>query len=168
MDYLTSQGVATLGTRLRRLLDRMDRDVVTLYRGAGTGFEPRWYPVFAVLRDEGPASVGALARRLGVTPAAVSQVRAALEAEGLIAAMPDPADRRSQHLALTPRGLDMARRLQPLWVAFAAAGAALLAEGAPNLMADLDGLDRALDRCGLKARVEQDFNVQSLKKETPQ
>ena len=62
----------------------------------------------------------------------------------------------------------MARRLEPLWTAFAAAGAALLAEGSPNLMANLDGLDRALDRCGLRARVEQSFKEQSLNKETPQ
>ena len=163
MDYLTNQGVATLGTRLRRLLERMDRDMVALYRATDAGFEPRWYPVFTALRDEGPLSVGALAQRLGVTHAAVSQVRAALEGEGLIAARPDPADGRRQHLALTPRGLDMARRLQPLWTAVGAAGAALLAEASPNLMADLDGLDRALDRCGLKARVEEGLN-----KETPQ
>ena len=162
MDYITDHGVAALGTRLRRLLDRLERDMVALYRAEGVGFEPRWYPVFVALRDEGPMSVGALAQRLGVTHVAVSQVRAALEAEGLIDAAPDPEDGRRQRLALTPRGRETAERLRPLWASVAAAGAQLLAEGAPTLMTDLDGLDRALDRCGLKTRIEQDLHGNPL------
>jgi DNA-binding MarR family transcriptional regulator len=158
MDYLTKQGAAALGSRLRRLLDRLDRDVAAIYRQADAGFEARWFPVFTVLRDEGSMSVGGLAERLGVTHAAVSQVRAALEAQGLIRAEPDPDDGRRQLLALSERGREMAVRLQPLWAAVAAAGAQLLAEAAPTLMADLDGLDRALDRSGLKARVDDRFN----------
>ena len=154
MDFLKVQGVSALGSRLRRVLDRLDRDLAAIYRAAGMEFEPRWHPVFVVLRDEGPMSVGALAKRLGVTHAAVSQVRAAMEARGLVSAAPDPADGRSQRLSLTPRGRAMGEQLQPLWTAVAAAATQLLAEGAPALMADLDGLDRALDRSGLKARVD--------------
>ena len=157
MDFLSKQGASALGSRLRRLLDRLDRDMAATYRDAGVGFEARWYPVFVVLRDEGPLSVGALAARLGVTHAAVSQVRAALEAKGLIGAEPDPADGRRQLLSLTARGRAVDGRLQPLWAAVAAAAVQLLDEGAPALMADLDGLDRALDRCGLKARVDRIF-----------
>src|ERR1700722_15119766 len=86
MDYLATHGINALGSRLRRLLERLDRDVAAIYRAANICFEARWFPVFIALHDNGPLTVGALSERLGVTHAAISQGRAALGAEGLIAA----------------------------------------------------------------------------------
>ncbi|MFA7263414.1 MAG: MarR family transcriptional regulator [Caulobacter sp.] len=142
------------GSRLRRLIDRLDRDVTALYAEAGLRFEPRWYAVFSTLRAHGPLSVGALARRLGVTHAAVSQVRAALTREGLIEARTDPADGRRQDLALTPLGAATALQLQPLWDAINTATAQVLERDAPGLLHNLEDLARALDRRSIQARVK--------------
>lgn len=142
------------GTRLRRLSDRLDREVQAIYRDAGVGFEPRWYAVFVSLRDHGPTTVGDLAQRLDVTHAAISQVRTALQAEGLIETKPDPDDGRRHTLKLTPQGVARALELQPLWDAINAATAKLLAEDAPGLLQGLDDLSRALDATPLKARVD--------------
>lgn len=154
MDFIARQQVKALGARLRRLVERLDRDVLAAYRAAGERFEPRWYAVFIALRDEGPLTVGELSQRLGVTHAAVSQVRSALEREGLVASQADPADGRRHPLALTPAGRATATRLEPLWATIAAASEGLLAEGAPALMSQLDDLDRALDRQDLKTRID--------------
>ena len=141
------------GSRLRRVLERMDREVLAVYREAGERFEPRWYGVFAALRDDGPLTVGELSRRLGISHAAVSQVRTALEAEDLIRGEADPRDGRRQGLSLTTRGRETAARLAPLWSAIAATVGAVLAEHAPALPADLEALENALVRRGLAARV---------------
>ncbi|WP_172448611.1 MarR family winged helix-turn-helix transcriptional regulator [Caulobacter mirabilis] len=138
---------------MRRLIDRLDRDVQTLYREAGVRFEPRWYAVFVSLRDHGPATVGELAQRLDVTHAAVSQVRAALLSAGLIETRPDPRDGRRHTLVLSPEGEATAQRLQPLWDAINAATAGILASEAPGLLQGLDDLAAALDRQPLKTRV---------------
>ena len=153
MQNLPSPALTAFGSRLRRLLDRMDREVLAVYRGAGERFEPRWYAVFAALRDEGPLTVGELSRRLGISHAAVSQIRAALEAEDLIRGAADPRDGRRQVLSLTARGQKTASRLAPLWSAIAAAVGEILAEHAPTLPADLDALERAIDQRGLATRV---------------
>lgn len=142
------------GSRLRRLLDQLDRDILNLYREAGVRFEPRWYAVFSDLCDNGPATVGDLARRLGVTHAAVSQVRSALQTEGLIETRPDPADGRRHVLTLTPDGTAMAATLRPLWDAVNAATARVLAEDAPALLGELAALTLALDRRPLSARAK--------------
>jgi len=142
------------GSRLRRLIDRLDRDVQALYREAGVAFEPRWFSVFDALRDGGPATVGDLAQRLGVTHAAVSQVRSALQAEGLIETCRDPADGRRHSLALTDKGKATATRLEPLWHAINAATAEILTAEAPGLLAGLEDFAVALDRRPLKARVD--------------
>lgn len=142
------------GSRLRRLVERLDRDIQALYRDAGVRFEPRWYAAFTTLRTHGPLSVGDLSRRLGVSHAAVSQVRAALIREGLIEARADPVDGRRQSLALTPHGERTADRLTPLWAAINDATDELLAQAAPGLLAELDSLNRGLDARGLKGRAE--------------
>lgn len=151
-----------LGSRLRRLVDRLDRDVAAVYRAAGVRFEPRWYPVFIALRDDGPLTVGELAERLGVTHAAVSQVRTALEGEGLIASRPDPDDGRRQTLSLTARGRKSAERLQPLWSAILATSDRLLADEAPGLLRALDRLEAALDRRGFQARLDATFTLETI------
>ena len=141
------------GSRLRRLVDRLDRDVTALYRDAGLGFEPRWYAVFTALLVDGPATVGELAQRLGVTHAAVSQVRSALLAEGLIVSHADASDGRRHVLAISAKGAALAVQLKPLWDAINNATAAILAEEAPTLVEGLDALTSALDRDALRDRV---------------
>jgi DNA-binding MarR family transcriptional regulator len=152
MDFIRDQGVRAFGTRLRRLSERLDRDVQEIYRHSGVGFEPRWFPVVAALR-EGPASVGELAARIGVTHAAVSQVRGALAERGLVRARPDPADQRRQVLELTDKGLQTTQRLEPLWEAIAAATREMLQQAAPGLEAEMERLEAALSEQALKDRV---------------
>jgi DNA-binding MarR family transcriptional regulator len=153
MDHLSHQEVTAFGSRLRRLLDRMDREVLAVYRAAGEEFEPRWYGVFTALRDHGPLTVGDLSQRLGVSHAAVSQVRTALEARGLVAGVADPEDGRRQRLSLTPEGHETARRLAPLWAAIGAGVGELLGAHAPALLTGLDNLESALDHRPLRDRV---------------
>ncbi len=162
MNVSTEQKVTAFGSRLRRLLERMDREVLAIYRAHGQRFEPRWYSLFAALRDHGPMTVGESSHRLGVTHAAVSQVRTALEHEGLIHGEADPHDGRRQMLSLTPSGHEAARRLAPLWAMIAGAVSGMLAEHAPTLLADLDALESALDQRGLLARVKASSDLESL------
>jgi DNA-binding MarR family transcriptional regulator len=152
-DFIQRQGAAAFGTRLRRLSGRIDREVQALYRRHGIDFEPRWFPVFLVLDELGPLSVGDLAVRIGVSHAAISQVRGRLVAYGLVRVSSHAVDRRRQVLALTARGRTKARRMRPLWEAIAAATGVLCAEGAPRLLDQLDGLEAALDRQALGLRV---------------
>jgi DNA-binding MarR family transcriptional regulator len=153
MHHLSHQGVTAFGSRLRRLLDRLDREVLAVYRAAGERFEPRWYGVFTALRDHGPLTVGDLSQRLGVSHAAVSQVRTALEGQGLVSGEADPEDGRRQRLSLTPHGHETAKRLAPLWAAIAASIGELLGEHAPALLTGLDDLEGALDHRALRDRV---------------
>jgi hypothetical protein len=39
-DFVTEKGAAAFGTRLRRISERLDRDVRELYRLHGHNFEP--------------------------------------------------------------------------------------------------------------------------------
>lgn len=56
------------------------------------------------LGAEGPQRMGALGRRLGISPSTVSRNLGLLEQRGLIERVPDPADGRASQVRLTRRG----------------------------------------------------------------
>jgi DNA-binding MarR family transcriptional regulator len=153
-DYPQRSGAAALGARLRRLSERIDRDAGRLYAELDVRFEQRWFGVLNQLDLNGPRSVGELAAVLGVTHVAVSQVRQALSAEGLVAEDRDPRDGRSRVLRLTDQGQALARRLTPAWTALSAAAVALNAE-AQDALAALERLEAALDRSSILERARQ-------------
>jgi DNA-binding MarR family transcriptional regulator len=152
-DYVRSKGAAAFGTRLRRLSERLDRQVQALYREHDSAFQPRWFAVVGVLREHGTLSVGEIAALLGITHAAVSQLRRELIAADILRAKADPKDARRQLLELSPHGKRTVTRLQPLWQAIAVATQALVAEAAPGLLHDLGALEAALEREPMAKRV---------------
>ena len=152
-DYVRQKGAAAFGTRLRRLSERLDRQVQVLYRAHDSTFQPRWFAVVSALREHGVLSVGELAALLGISHAAISQLRGELIAAGLVRAKPDPADGRRQLLELSVPGKRTVTKLQPLWQAIAAATDALCAEAAPGLLDNLSKLEEALEKRPMSARV---------------
>jgi DNA-binding MarR family transcriptional regulator len=159
-DFIRGKGTAAFGTRLRRLSEALDRDVQALYRAHDARFESRWFPVVAALLEHGPLSVGELAAMIGITHAAVSQVRGELIAQGLICVAADPTDRRRQILSLSASGRRQSEVLQPLWKAIALSTDALCADEAPQLLAHLDRIEAALARKSMTARVAEALQSQ--------
>lgn len=158
-DYVRLKGAAAFGTRLRRLSERLDRQVQALYREHDSSFQPRWFALVSALREQETLSVGELATQLGITHVAVSQLRGELIEAGLVRAKTDPLDKRRQLLELSAAGKRTALKLAPLWQAIARATEALCAETAPNLLADLAKIEAALDEKSMKDRVESTLTL---------
>jgi DNA-binding MarR family transcriptional regulator len=152
-DIIRQKGAAAFGTRLRRLSERLDREVEAIYRAHGVDFQPRWFPVVTALAQQGEASVGELAAMIGITHAAISQVRGELIAAGLIRTRQDRADKRRQLLTLSAKGQRYAGTLAPLWRAIAAATDGLLTDAAPSLLDHLGKIEAALDAQSMIERV---------------
>lgn len=153
LDYPRSAGGAAIGARLRRLSERIDREASSLYADLGVDFEQRWFGIVDRLARQGPMTVGELSAVLGVTHAAISQTRSALEARGLVDAAPDPADGRRRVLSLTAEGRDLVARLRPVWKVLDQVAEELNAE-AGDAVVVLDRLEAALTRESLQARAQ--------------
>lgn len=162
-DFVVQKGASAFGTRLRRLSERLDRDVRELYRLHGVDFEPSWYPVVIALVELGPMSVGDLALRMRITHAAVSQIRARLLTEGLVAVRADATDQRRQMLELTRKGGALVNRLRPLWGAVAQATERLCRDHGPDILAQLTAVDAALDQQSLFDRVARSQHAKRVK-----
>ena len=163
-DYIRQKGLAAFGTRLRRLSERLDRQVQALYREHDSTFQPRWFAVVGALREHGVLSVGELASLIGITHAAVSQLRGELIKAGLVQAKSDPADGRRQLLELSAAGKRTVTKLQPLWAAIAVATEALCADVAPGLLGDLGRIEDAVEAKSIGARAAEILSAKPSRK----
>lgn len=117
-----------LGTRLRHLLDLLESDLGTIYAELGLDeIRPRFVGYLRALERNGPASVRALARRVGVTHSAASQTVAQLRARGLVDLRPGQ-DARERIVHLTEHARNLLPTLHAEWAATEAAAAELEAE----------------------------------------
>lgn len=127
----------TLGTLLHHLIELLDGDVQAAYTTAGLAWRPRYTPVLRGLMSLGPASIKALALKIGISHSAVSQTVAQMVKDDLVELKPG-ADARERIVALTPKAQATVPALQRQWAAVNAAADALDAE----LSAPLSGVIR--------------------------
>lgn len=114
---MTDDPSARFGAALRRLLDQLDGALETAYAADGLDFRPRFTPVVRALAD-GPLTIRALSKALGVSHSATSQTVTQMVARGLLAATPGR-DARERLIAATPALDALLPRLRRHWDAAA-------------------------------------------------
>lgn len=146
MDILRARPHLFLGSRLKRLGERMQADVMVVIERAGLPVQPGQYPILAALDAHGPLSVGALVEATGVSQPGVTRAVAKLVEAGLVENGPAATDRRRRTLQLSATGIDVvARSRTEVWPAVEASVRALCATLDGPLLAQLDAVERSLD-----------------------
>lgn len=155
-DLVARLGELALATRLRRLSERLFRDVGRVYRELDVSFEPRWFPLLQALLPGEPRGVTELARSLGWTHPAVNQIAAQMARADLLHAGTDLEDRRRRLLRLSARGRQLGEQLAPVWDEIRAANAELLEElrgDGVDLIASIAAAERALEARDMHERI---------------
>lgn len=111
-----SSHTLTLGALVRHLIELLDGEVEAAYEAAGLDWRPRYTPVLRGLMTLGPASIKALALRIGISHSAVSQTVAQMTRDALVELTPG-ADARERIVALTPKAQAMVPALERQWAA---------------------------------------------------
>jgi DNA-binding MarR family transcriptional regulator len=119
--YSTFVGVAAKGGDE---LDAIERALETLFRlnasrkvhsrlaaAAGVVISQPGYVLLRRIHEDGPLSLGDLAKRSDMDPAATGRQVRQLEADGLVQRGPSSADGRVTFVRVTPRGRDVRRRI---------------------------------------------------------
>ncbi|MCH9688038.1 MAG: bifunctional helix-turn-helix transcriptional regulator/GNAT family N-acetyltransferase [Deltaproteobacteria bacterium] len=153
MDFIDELGLLALGSRLRRLSDRIMSSGVVVYRTAQLNFEPRWFPVFRVVADRGELTVGECARALGLTHAAVSQTVRRLSDRGLVQVSRDTEDERRRLVSLSDEGRTMLPQLRELWEDIEGSMRDAVDYGGIDILTAVQGLESALAVQSLSERV---------------
>jgi len=97
-----SSGVSAVATELGALLMQIRSLRVEEAAAFHAGLQPGAFAVARWIRTEGPASAGAVAAGLVMDKSSVSRHLRVLREAGYVQDEPDPADRRSTILTLTP------------------------------------------------------------------
>lgn len=155
-DIVRQSPALFLGTRLKRLGERMQADVLKVVERAGLPLQPSHYPLLGALDRHGPLSVGDLVLATGVSQPGVTRSLSRLAELGLVATEAVGSDRRRKVVALTDRGREMlAASKRDVWPRVEQAVIELCAEADDGLIARLDAIEAALDRKPLHRRAEE-------------
>ena len=153
MDFYAQAGPLALGTRLRALSGRLTDEATQIYALYGVDVDPRWFPVLYVLGQGERRTVTELARIVGQSHPAVSQVVKAMTSAGLIESVASESDGRVRELGLSPEGRRRLALMQGQLEDVAGAVDALLAQSDDNLWRALADVEASLMRKSLYRRV---------------
>ncbi|MFD2204541.1 bifunctional helix-turn-helix transcriptional regulator/GNAT family N-acetyltransferase [Kiloniella antarctica] len=115
MNYLTSLGSLTLGSRLKRLSDTLFNEVNIIYEKTGVALQAGYFPLFYLLYKENSVSVTDCATALGVSHPAVSKMSRKMIEDGWVIKTPSPKDERTQLLTLSDQSRHALPKLVPIW-----------------------------------------------------
>lgn len=154
-DVIRALGHATLGSRLRRLGERLQAEAQEL-TGLLTGEDlpSPHHTALAALNRNGPMNIGDLAVCLGQAQPGVTRMIGKMKTAGLVIAQTDLSDRRVSTVHLTERGKKRIAELEALhWPAVEAGVASLCRQLEGSLLDQLTGLETLLNEKSLKQRV---------------
>ncbi|MBU1701967.1 MAG: bifunctional helix-turn-helix transcriptional regulator/GNAT family N-acetyltransferase [Candidatus Eisenbacteria bacterium] len=159
MDTITELGELALASRLKRLSDRLMRDVSQVYDDLNIDFTASGFPLLYALAQRPAMAVTDLARALRLTHPAISQIARDLLKRDLIVEKGDPKDERKRLLGLSKKGRETIKCLRPVWDEIRVAGRELLEETGIDLLGGLDRLESALDDSSMLDRLRRRLNL---------
>lgn len=104
MDFYSQIGKVALGSRLRRLSDRLTEDAAKIYMLYNVALDPKWFPVFYVLSQKESAAVTKIAKIIGQSHASVSQIVKEMSNRGLAITEKHSSDARVRVVRLSNAG----------------------------------------------------------------
>ncbi|HJV43126.1 bifunctional helix-turn-helix transcriptional regulator/GNAT family N-acetyltransferase [Caulobacter sp.] len=155
VDLLAGFGVGFLGSRLKRLAERMQADAAEVARALDLPVQPSQMSLLLTIRLHGPIAVGELAERLQLAQPTVTRALKPLEDDGFVAASRAPGDGRTKRLALTEKGQALLVRIQTELLPRIEPAAAELVEGLRgDFMQGLARVEQRLADRSLLTRME--------------
>ena len=103
-DIVAEQGALFLGSRLKRLAERLQGDVAHVTGRAGVPVQPGHYALLGTLDRYGPLTVGELAEAMQISQPAVTRTLSRLLEMGLVESSRIHRDQRHKTISLTAEG----------------------------------------------------------------
>jgi len=151
-DFLDELAELALGSRLKRLSDRLLSDASKIYKTCGHDIQPKWFALLALLYQKEKASIVEAAESLGVSQPAISQFVKEMLSKGLIISNPSSRDSRRKFISLSEQGYQKVLAMQPMWQAVEQAAKDLCLEAGDETFASIKRLEKSLDRQSLLQR----------------
>ncbi|MGD2132306.1 MAG: bifunctional helix-turn-helix transcriptional regulator/GNAT family N-acetyltransferase [Maricaulaceae bacterium] len=153
-DILREKAALALGSRLKRLADRLQAEAGNVFQALDLDVQPSHFPLIACLDAHGPVGVVEASQIIGVSQPAVTRAASQLRAGGLVELSADAGDSRHKIISLTPAGRDLVEHMKfALWAPVEAAATELCNQVGPDFLEQLGRLEDALSEQSLFDRV---------------
>jgi len=153
MDKLHQIGGLGLASRLKRLSEKLSKDVTLVYKKQNIDFEARWFSIVYLLKEKSPMRITDLAHSLNISHTAVNQLASELIKKNYIRSGLLNSDDRVKLLYLTGEGKKLCVKLAPLWKVIKQANDELLATADGNLLEALENIESALEKKSMYERI---------------
>jgi DNA-binding MarR family transcriptional regulator/N-acetylglutamate synthase-like GNAT family acetyltransferase len=158
-DFLDELAQLALGSRLKRLSERMGAEAGLIYKACGHhDIQPKWFGLLSLLHSRGKVSVVDASQLLGLTQPAISQFVKELVSQELVVSVPGEQDARRKFLSLTDMGAIKVEQMQPMWQAVDLAAKQLCSETRVDFYAAMQQFEKALSRRTLMQRTMAIFD----------
>jgi len=151
-DFLDDLAELALGSRLKRLSDRLLADAAKIYKICEHDVQPKWFALLALLYQKETTSIVEAAESLGVSQPAISQFVKEMLSKGLIISTPSSQDSRRKFISLSERGHQKVLAMLPMWRAVEQAAKELCLESGDEVFESIKRLEKSLDRQTLLQR----------------
>lgn len=150
-DVVADMGPSFLGSRLKRLAERMQVGAMGTIAEAGLPLQPGHMPLLAALRG-GAMTIGQLAEAIGMSQPGVTRGVGQLAKLGMLADV-RATDQRTRWVRLTVAGRAAAEQAATdLWPRIGMAAEELMAGFATSFMAQIAAIERELDKASIAER----------------
>lgn len=151
-DFLDELAELALGSRLKRLSDRLLTDANQIYKVCGYDVQPKWFALLALLDKKQQVSIVEASDLLGLTQPAISQFVKELLAIDLIIIQPSKTDSRRKFMSLSQQGNLLVMNMQPMWRAVEAAASQICDEAGNDFFESIKSFEKAFGQQSLLQR----------------
>lgn len=158
MDFLKELNTLALASRMKRVVEKLNSDMKSIYRENNIDFEPFLMPVMKLLKAKGALSITEIVEYLGISQPAVTQLCSVLLDKKLIKAKNNVQDKRKREVELSKQGTIALADLFPVWNEVEASVEAMLSTSDHNLIKAIDDFETQYKLKTLKQRVLENLN----------
>lgn len=152
-NVIRKAGRLALATRIKLLAEKMLQDGAEIYKSLNIDFEPRFFAVFYLLKDNPSLSVTEIANHIGISQPAVTQILNSMIKKNLVKISKDKVDTRKKIITISKKGEGMLPELTPLWKDFEAGVGEMFETLNINILDILDRTEKALEEKNIYERV---------------
>jgi len=156
-DYFDDLGEVALGSRLKRLSDRVMHDAAQTYKYLGYELQPKWFTLMCLLSDKKEVSINQAAQFLGLTQPFISQISKEMFKNNLVKFKADPNDARRKIMLLTKLGRNKFKKMSKVRNSIRKAAQSICEETEQNFYNALIQFEKALAKKSLYKRTLENY-----------
>jgi len=156
-NYYEKLGQLILGSRLRKLSERLMLEMGNIYKSRNIEFEPGWFHIMYLLSENEKMSITQISEMLQVSHPSVIQVVGVLEKRDIVKISNDSNDKRKRMVELSENGTGLLERIKPVWNEIDQMMIAFLSEGeySRNILNAITEIEKNLEAKPLSERMIQ-------------